>query len=310
MPAVVRVVASGECFSLADVSLIGRGEGVAIRLTDPSVSRQHAAIRFEESRYWVADLGSANGTFVNGAALTSSRALRHGDKLQFGKLMLVFEESGLGVSEVQVLSDKTQISRPFTEAPRSAPTTILVADLKGFTALSAQLTAADVAGLLREWYADCGAVLKRHGASIDSFIGDCVFAYWHSIDPGTRIKALATARMLQAGVPSMASPLRAALEKERGFRLECRVGIHVGQVAVGSMGKGINTALGSAVNLAFRIESLTRVVGRPILVSREFVADFIGAEGLFETCGHHPIKGLLEPVEVFAPIEGAGPRQL
>jgi adenylate cyclase len=302
MTAVVKDATSGESFFLADVSLVGRGEGAAIRLFDPSVSRQHAAIRFEETSYWVVDLGSANGTFVNGAALTSARALRHGDQLQFGKAVLVFEDAGQ--SAAPALSDKTQISRLFTEPPRSAPTTILVADLKGFTALSAELSAADLAGLLREWYADCDAVLKRHGASIDSFIGDCVFAYWHSIEPRTRLEAVKAARALQAGVPSTVSPLRAALAQERGLTLECRVGIHVGQVAVGSMGKGINTALGSAVNLAFRIESLTRTVGRPILVSQAFVADLPGAEDLFETCGHHQIKGLTEPVEVFAPVDG------
>ena len=67
MPAIVRELSSGELHPLGEVSLIGRGETAAIRLADSSVSRQHATIRYEYANFWVVDLGSANGTFVNGS---------------------------------------------------------------------------------------------------------------------------------------------------------------------------------------------------------------------------------------------------
>ena len=72
--------------------------------------------------------------------------------------------------------------------------TLFVADLKGFTQMSAQLSADQVADLLREWYADCHAILAQYGASIDKFIGDCVFAYWHGTDADIRAQGASGGR--------------------------------------------------------------------------------------------------------------------
>jgi adenylate cyclase len=301
VPAVIRELESGELYELGDVSLIGRGDAATVRLADGSVSRQHATIRFEAPNFWLVDLGSANGTFVNGTAVTAARALRHGDRLQFGKAVLVFEDGGVAATPEPVISERTQIARFAPEPSRNVPATIMVADLKGFTAICSTLSSGQVADLLREWYADCDLILKRYGASIDKFIGDCVFAYWHGTEPDLRMKAVQAAQALRAIEQVPASPTRMLLAASHGIRLDCRVGIHLGQMAVGSMGKGINTALGDAVNIAFRIEGLTRATGEPILVSAAFLEGWEAAGRLFEPCGTHAIKGHPDPIEVFAP---------
>ncbi|MDQ6433980.1 adenylate/guanylate cyclase domain-containing protein [Mesorhizobium sp. LHD-90] len=293
----MRNAISGEIFPLGDVSLIGRGDSATIRLADASVSRQHASVRYQDANFWVVDLGSANGTFVNGSALGAPRVLRGGDRLQFGKVVLVFEDEGSATARTEVLDERTQISRLPPQPIRSAPMTILVGDLKGFTAICTLLSAQEVAGLLREWYADCEAILKRHGASIDKFIGDCVFAYWHGTEPDIRDSAIRAAEALRAAEAVPSSPMRALLRGRHGIALDCRLGLHLGDVAVGSMGKGINTALGDAVNLAFRIEGLTRTADEPILVSAAFVDGF--SRRTFRSCGRYEVKGVEEPVEVF-----------
>lgn len=298
MPARMRDLTSGASFDLGAVSLVGRGEGSTVRLADTSVSRQHATIRHEHAAFWITDLGSANGTFVNGVALAAARALRHGDRLRFGNAVLVFEETGAAASAPR-LDDRTQISRLAPEPLRGVPVTLLVADLKGFTAICARLSAEQTAGLLREWYADCDAVLKRHGATIDKFMGDGLFAYWHGTEPDIRDRALRAAEALRAVEAVPVSPTRLLLKDRQGTGLDCRVGLHIGEAAVGTMGKGVNTALGDAVNLAFRIESLTRAVDEPILVSAAFAAGFSGRP--LRSCGRHAVKGVEEPVEVFAP---------
>lgn len=303
MPAAIRNIASGEVHRLGDVSLIGRGEGVTIRLADASVSRQHAAIRYEHTAFWITDLGSANGTFVNGMALTAARMLRNGDRLQLGSVVLAFEESGQAERPNRV-EERTQIARLAQQPLQPVPVTILVGDLRGFTAICARLTASEVAELLREWYADCDAVLKRHGATIDAFIGDCVFAYWHGIDAGIRVSALRAAAALRAVESVPASPTRRLLSDRLGAGLDCRIGLHVGRAAVGAMGKGINTALGDDVNIAFRIEGLTRLVDQPILVSAAFAEGFSGAP--LRSCGRHAVKGVEKPVEVFATADEGG----
>jgi class 3 adenylate cyclase len=67
------------------------------------------------------------------------------------------------------------------------------------------------------------------------------------------------------------------------------------------MGKGISTALGDAVNFVFRIESLTRAVDQPLLVSAAFVEGWRQGDRGFQSCGRHQVKGIAEPIEVFAP---------
>jgi adenylate cyclase len=179
--------------------------------------------------------------------------------------------------------------------------TLFVADLKGFTRMSEQLSPDQVAALLREWYADCQLILRRFGATIDKFIGDSVFAFWHGVDVATRAKALAAAQALRSVEIDPASPTRLLLRAEHDISLDCRIGIHVGTVAVGQMGKGITTALGDPVNIVFRIEALTRTVKQPILLSAAFVNGWQPDAGEFRSCGVHMVKGSAEPIEVFAP---------
>lgn len=300
MPAILRDLASGEVYPLNDFTLIGRGEGATLRLADAGISRQHATIRRENLDYWLVDLGSANGSFVNDVALTSARVLRHGDRIRLGNSVLVFHQRDQQQMPDVVENARTQVSILPTRPVASAELTLFVADLKGFTQMSEMLSADQVAELLREWYADCQAILRRHGASIDNFIGDSVFAYWHGVDAATRLKALRAAQELQSVEIEPTTPTRLVLRAKHNIALDCRIGIHIGTVAVGAMGKGISTALGDAVNTVFRIEGLTRLVGQPLLVSAAFVNGWGPDRPSFRSFGFHPVKGRAEPVEVFA----------
>jgi predicted component of type VI protein secretion system len=70
---------------------IGRGEGMDILIDNVSVSRRQAELRREGDAWSVRDLGSANGTFVNGERLSADRPLQPGDEISFGKFSLFFE---------------------------------------------------------------------------------------------------------------------------------------------------------------------------------------------------------------------------
>lgn len=70
--------------------VLGRSREADLRLSDPNVSRTHAAIRRIGSAYWVADLGSTNGTLVNGERVTR-RQLENGDRITLGATEVVFE---------------------------------------------------------------------------------------------------------------------------------------------------------------------------------------------------------------------------
>lgn len=71
---------------------VGRGLNNDVILEDTRVSRHHAELRYKTRRFWVSDLGSTNGTFVNGERVTE-QALRNGDTISLGGLEMVFRES-------------------------------------------------------------------------------------------------------------------------------------------------------------------------------------------------------------------------
>src|SRR5713226_1912839 len=76
------------------VTNIGRAEDMQIVIDNVSVSRRQAQIRLEDDGSWtVQDLGSSNGTFLNGERLTAAQRLKRGDEISFGKFSLFFETS-------------------------------------------------------------------------------------------------------------------------------------------------------------------------------------------------------------------------
>jgi len=304
MGAKLRALGGGADYELEDFNLIGRSDEANIRLADVGVSRQHATIRREGLYYWLVDLGSANGSYVNDLALTSARVLKSGDRLQFGTSIFLFDQQDTTSAETTTaLGMKTQVLRHTPIPVKTSPVTLLVGDLRGFTQLSAQIPAEQVAELLREWYADCTAIMRQQGAMIDKFIGDCVFSYWYGVDAPTRSRALSAARSLR-GNALTPSPVRDLLKRSKGIDLDCRVGLHIGEVALGAMGKGINTAIGDAVNIAFRIESLTRPLKFGVLASKAFVEGLPEASTVFENCGEHEVRGHPAKIEVLG-LKGA-----
>ena len=74
--------------------LIGRGPDCDLRLAVPAVSRHHCLLRFRGGEATLTDLGSVNGTFVNGQRVRSSTALQHGDEITLGEFRFVLELTG------------------------------------------------------------------------------------------------------------------------------------------------------------------------------------------------------------------------
>lgn len=298
MGACLKSQTHGSSYPLEDFNLIGRSHDATVRISDAGISRQHATIRREGKYFWVTDLGSANGSFVNDVAVTAARALRHGDRLQFGSSSFVFSQDESDGRSEPISGTQTQVLRTLALPVRTFHATLLVGDLRDFSKIAAQLTAEEVASMLREWYADCEMILKQRGATIDKFIGDGVFAYWSGVDAATRERAAEAARLL-SNPASSTSVTRRWVKDNLGVEVRCQVGLHVGEVALGAMGRGVNTAVGEAVNVTFRIEGLTRKLETPVLASADFVSGSGSAAPQFENAGVHHLKGQPEPVEVY-----------
>lgn len=105
---------TGKTFPLSGTMTVGRVAGVDIQIDDDSVSRRHAELVVDGREVTVKDLGSANGTTVNGAPISEDTILAAGDIVQFGVVEVMFETGAASGS-------RAPISRPGRDAPPSRP---------------------------------------------------------------------------------------------------------------------------------------------------------------------------------------------
>lgn len=283
-----------KVFPLQDFSLVGRGSHTTVRVRDASVSREHASLHRDGGIYWLSDLKSANGTFINEVRVTGKRALIPGDTVRFGTVSLTYE------CVVQEEVEPEAKENPTTSLPvKTIRMTMLVGDLRNFTGISAQLPATEVADLLAEWYRECRHVLKSRGAIIDKFIGDGVVALWPGDDGPTRLAATEAARLL-CGTHAHEHPTRWRLRQSRGIEVRCHAGLHVGDVAFGTLRPGETSAVGRPLRVAASVEGLTRKLDVPVLASAQFVEDWPEGRELFRSEGSFELAGRAPEVAVYS----------
>jgi pSer/pThr/pTyr-binding forkhead associated (FHA) protein len=102
--------------------LIGREEGLDISLQDPEASRRHARISWQAGQYVIEDLGSTNGTFVNGVQLTSPQILNAGDSVGIGQTALVFQVAGIQMGTPQYQSPASSAAPAAVSEPPEVQT--------------------------------------------------------------------------------------------------------------------------------------------------------------------------------------------
>jgi adenylate cyclase len=175
---------------------------------------------------------------------------------------------------------------------------IMICDLRDFTAISDNWPRDDVIDLLNGYFDAMSEPIARHGGEILKFIGDGLLAIFPLSEPQ------ACAKLLRA--LTEARQAMAALNQKNGETgrapLNYGVGVHVGDVMYGNIGSQARldfTVIGPAVNMASRLEALTKQLGRPVLLSRAF-ADAVGSEFALERVGEYPVRGFNEPIELFA----------
>lgn len=177
--------------------------------------------------------------------------------------------------------------------------TVLFSDIRDFTKLAEKRTPQEIVTLLNHYFSLQVEVIFRHGGSLDKFIGDCIMAFW-----GAPLDDSEHARHATEAALEMVEVLHKFKQEigAQGNEFDVGIGIHSGTAVVGLIGSEQRreyTAIGDTVNLASRVEGLTKGVSR-ILVSRETM--LLCKESLdFASFGSYKVKGREQEVELFAP---------
>ncbi len=113
----------GATFALeGDQLTIGRDSSSGVAINDAEISRKHAKLNFQGGKYVIEDLGSTNGTFVNGQRLVSAVVLKSGDVVSFGEQIVLMYESLASDPGATMISARKNLSHPIsTPVPAPAP---------------------------------------------------------------------------------------------------------------------------------------------------------------------------------------------
>jgi adenylate cyclase len=181
------------------------------------------------------------------------------------------------------------------------PATILFSDLIGFTTLSEKADPEALVSQLNEYLSRMTSVVFRNGGTLDKFIGDAIMAVWGNV------RSCGMAQDTKDCVRAALAMRRELRQLNQRWREEGRmglgmgIGINQGEVIVGNIGSHERmdpTVIGDSVNLASRLEGLTRIYGVDILVGAS-AAELARDEVHIRSVARVQVKGKSKPVDIF-----------
>lgn len=175
---------------------------------------------------------------------------------------------------------------------------IMICDLRDFTGISDAWPRDDVIELLNGYFDAMSEPIEKYDGEILKFMGDGLLAIFPLSNPTACLDLLKAISEAQAAMTTLNDEHIRHGRKPLGYG----IGVHVGDVMYGNIGSRSRldfTVIGPAVNIASRLESLTKEIKHPVLLSKAFV-ELAGCESKLESLGPHLLRGLGEPIDVFA----------
>lgn len=184
---------------------------------------------------------------------------------------------------------------------RNAVMTVMFSDVRDFTTLSEGLAPKDLSSLMNEYLSAMTQVIQRHRGTLDKYVGDAIMAFWGApiADPEHARRAVVVALEMQQAM----QPLNQRFAARGWPPLRIGIGINSGMMTVGDMGSQVRkayTVIGDAVNLAARLEGLTKFYGVDIAVGEETRAAC--PDIAFRELDRVRVKGKHGAVAIFEPI--------
>lgn len=274
-------MSDGSRFELRGSTSLGRAPDNTLVLDDGQVSRRHALIQPQgEGEFWLVDLGSSNGSYINERRIFQPVALQPGDVIRLSNSLLVF-----GSEKVRSVTPAASAMMASTMmAIRTSKCWMMMVDIIGSTKMAQETSAEEWPIVTGNWFRSCREVIEAHQGHMMKYLGDGFFCYWiDNKDAAGQVReALATLREMQA---KSAPPFRLVL--------------HLGSAVLGSVPTMAELNLhGQEVNFTFRIEKIAGGLRCPVLLS-EPANDALGLETQF--IADAPVDGFRGSFRFFAP---------
>lgn len=233
-------------------------------------------------------------------ALVNSPALALQATLQRQSLYRHFQDYVPATVVEQLFKEKDHNSI----GPERREMTVLFMDIRGFTSIAENLSPLKLSELMNEVLSPVTRIIHEQGGTIDKYMGDAVMAFWGAPleQPDHAERAVNTAIQIYAAIDE----LNRSLSEKSLPTIRIGIGVNTGVMTVGNMGSDFRvsyTVIGDAVNIAARLESLTK----------EYTPDILLGNGTMEALdgsikcthiGEIVLKGRSQPVHIYTPDSG------
>jgi adenylate cyclase len=281
---------------------LGRSSDNQIRVQSDLISRQHALVqRMENGEYCLFDLGSRNGTFLNGTRVAIPVPLKDGDQISLGDFHISFH------CPTRVDGPTDSLPALNTQATTvlfmEKMTSVLVVDVRGFTKIAQAIDPQLLSQVMGTLFRSGGEIMRRRGSWGQKYIGDALMSVWVHKKSGEGTQVLSILHAL-GELSQVIDTLQEQFQLP--FPIGVGAGINTGPAAIGNAGSEHSadyTALGETVNAAFRFETATRNIGLDVVIGRETMK-------YLKQCGDNPerffeektvqLKGYEIPAKVWA----------
>ena len=187
-----------------------------------------------------------------------------------------------------------------SSAGQKVELTVLFSDIRGFTTMSETTPPEKIVEMLNVHFSVMADIILKHKGTIDKYIGDAIMAFWGApvkMEDHAEQAVLAAQEMLE-GLKEVNKTL-----KDRGFSLELKIGIGIntGEATIGEIGsekKKNYTIVGDTVNLASRLESITKEFKTPLIIS-EYTYAKVKNRINGKLLGNVKVKGREQPVDIY-----------
>jgi class 3 adenylate cyclase/tetratricopeptide (TPR) repeat protein len=282
----------GRRIRIAGRLSVGRGDDAGVVVDDPEISRAHAVFAVTPQGLEIQDLGSLNGTWVNGERITSPTLLAPGDAVKIGATRIEVLSAGRAPASAEQSSPT-----PVEAKDELRPVSVLFADVVGSTPLAERLAPEDYIALIGGCIDRMCRAVEQFGGVIDAYMGDGIAAFFGfpAATEDDADRAASAALSVVKAIDGYAEEVRTNWKLPE---FNVRVGVNSGKVAIGVVGAAERhpVALGDTMNVAARLQGAaepgTIVIGGA--TARKLQGRFLMAP-----LGHIAVKGREGPVEAW-----------